>query len=85
MTLTLDNAGAFVPGKKPEDFMQERPVEARVRVLRPFYVGTTVQEVGKIMNLPIRLAGEMVSCNKAEIVYEPYQPLKPEAESKKSK
>lgn len=91
MVLTLENAGALVPGKKPEDFMQERPVEAKVRVLRGFYVGTVPQEIGKVVMLPIRLAGEMVTSNKAEFVYEAYQPsrvdqpTKAEVEQKKSK
>lgn len=66
--------------------MQERPVEAKVRVLRSFYVGTTAQQVGKVVTLPIRLAGEMVTSNKAEFVYEAYQPpTPPEPEPKKSK
>jgi hypothetical protein len=79
LVLTLESAGALVPGRKPEDFMQERPIEAKVRVTRAFYVGKEVQEIGKVVTLPIRLAGEMVTSNKAEYVFDAYEPPVPKS------
>jgi len=82
--LTLENAGALVPGKKPEENMQPVPAEAKIIVTRPFYHKMEIQEKGKIITLPIRLAQEMVSSNKAEFYYEPYQPTKAETEKGKT-
>lgn len=62
MALTIESAGALVPGAPvPQPTRQ-------VRVLRPFFFGGEAQAVGDLVPLPHVLAVEMIAAGKAEAV-----------------
>lgn len=83
MPLTIENAGALVPGVITE---KEGNVETkRVKVLRGFYDGKTVLKPGDIVILPAILARQAKDGNKVEYLPDEPEPLKvdpPKAASK---
>lgn len=80
MPLTLENAGALVPGGvSPRAIEQERnamqqqqapaqPKTLRVKVMRPFYYQSEPIEKNAIVELPRVFALEMIAAKKAEAV-----------------
>lgn len=65
LVLTIENAGALIPGKiTKEDFMETRTV----RALRGFYFDRKVVKLGTIIKLPKIFAIEVCASNKAEMV-----------------
>jgi len=67
MVLTLDNAGALVPGVK----IKEESVETKmVKVLRGFFDGKNSLKPGEIVALPIGLAMQAKDARKVEFMPE---------------
>ena len=81
MPLTIDNAGALVPGVI---LKQEGNVATiKVKVLRGFYDGKNILKPGDIVNLPIGLAHQAKDSHKVEFLPDEKPPeVKPEATKK---
>jgi len=76
MVLTLDNAGALVPGVK----IKEESVETKmVKVLRGFFDGKNSLKPGEIVALPIGLAMQAKDARKVEFMPEESKPPKVES------
>jgi hypothetical protein len=75
MPLTIENAGALVPGV----ILKEGKVETqKVKVLRGFYDGKTVLKPGDILNLPELLARQAKDGGKVEFLLNDPPPVKVE-------
>ena len=56
----------LVAGMTPNTNMATK----KMRVLRPFYIGTAVQKINAVVDVGAQLAAELFSANKAEYVKE---------------
>lgn len=87
MALTLKNAGALVPGVKPEE---DTVVTKTVRVIRSFFSHEgKLLEKDSIVTLPRVIANQAIAANKAVVVVEEKASMadkeKPKEEVKPSK
>ena len=71
MVLTLDNAGALVPGVKAKEESMEMKT---VKVLRGFFDGKNSLKPGDIVSLPIGLAAQAKDARKVEFLPEEPKP-----------
>lgn len=73
MPLTIENAGALVPGVK---LKEDSVATIKVKVLRGFYDGKNSLKPGEIVNLPANLAYQARESHKVEFMPEDPPPLK---------
>lgn len=67
MLLTTRNAGQLVGGTNgPRDDMATQPQQRKLRVNRPFILDGKRREVGDEVTVPLALASELMTANKAE-------------------
>ena len=73
MPLTIENAGALVPGVKVKE---DSVATIKVKVLRGFYDGKTSLKPGEIVNMGVNLAHQAREAHKVEFLPEDPPPFK---------
>jgi hypothetical protein len=75
MALTLETAGALVPGGQPKKQKGDFMANVRIKVLRPFYYAGVPLKKGEEIEVSSNFAIDMISNNKAEKAPDP-EPMK---------
>ena len=74
MALTLETAGALVPGGQPKKQKGDFMANVRIKVLRPFYYAGVPLKKGEEIEVSSNFAIDMISNNKAEKAPMPIPP-----------